>query len=149
MTQYNKNYNNKGNNHGQGKRPPFKRLPEFTLDIQNNPKILSETAEEIAKCFGQQRDQDKNTQIRKFYDEVIKIVQKCNSLENGYKTVLVDIHMLPAKSAYAEGRKHVSRNFNLFIKNGIAQIKDETTLKNFKLLFESVLGFYKKHSKGK
>ena len=93
------------------------------------------------------RDADKPTQIRKFYDEVVKLHDRCQQYnrdgKDGFAEVEIYVHMLPAKSKYAKGREHVSFNFDYFIKTGVKQITCAESLYNFKLLFESVLGFYK------
>ncbi len=130
------------------------KIMNYEISQQINPELLSKDAKQIANTFGAEyhlidgqahkiplRDTDKPTQIRKFYDEVVKLNDRCK--QDGFGTVELDIHMLIPKSAYAKGREHVSYNFDYFISQGVKQIKCKQSLQNFKLLFEAVLGFYK------
>lgn len=117
---------------------------EIQLDKLNSI-IFSETAEAAAKNI-EDRNVNKATQIRKFYDELNmwndKVIQATNPVEE-YEKLAPFIHMMKAKVAYSFGRKHVNENFLNLFNQIINEIKDDKTLRNAKLFFEAVLGFKK------
>lgn len=89
-------------------------------------------------------EKNKISQIRKFYDEVLKSE---NDLKKGedYKLILLYLKMLNAKVAYAEGRKLITNEFKSFINQSISQLT-ENDLKTFELFssfFEAFMGYYK------
>lgn len=51
--------------------------------------------------------------------------------------------MLKAKVAYAEGRKHVDKNFSEVFNRCIDQANNVETLRDAKLFMEAVMGFCK------
>lgn len=110
-----------------------------------NSIIFSETAEAAARDI-EDRNVNKATQIRKFYDELNmwndKVIQSADPVAE-YEKLAPFIHMMKAKVAYSFGRKHVNQNFLNLFNQIISEIKDEKTLRNAKLFFEAVLGFKK------
>ncbi|MDO4776207.1 MAG: type III-A CRISPR-associated protein Csm2 [Cardiobacteriaceae bacterium] len=144
-------------------------LQKITLkDIDRNPAIFSDIAEEAAKYIHphQKRDRqgrlqhdrdgnpiyeshNKSTQLRKFYDELAmwdsKIHRPLNqeSRQAEYDKAAPFIHMLKAKVAYAKSREHVNEDFCKIFNRLITQINDPGTLHHAKLFFEAMLGFRK------
>lgn len=122
-----------------------------------DPKLFSgiadQMAEEIKNEFLQSgKKLNRRTQIRKFYDEIIRLdveAAKINiATEPGkqrWNDILPIVHMLTAKAAYANGRKLVSENFMKFIKASVEQIETPKDLKIFSTFFEAFMGFYKYH----
>ena len=125
-----------------------------------DPTLFSEKAEKLAKEIYNaglkdkpgkdgklQLEKNKRTQIRKFYDEVVRL----NSIANrpGHKeswdNVAPYVNMIIAKAAYAEGRKLVTGNFTTFMKDSIGQIRGCEDLAVFTNLFEAFMGFYKQY----
>lgn len=110
-----------------------------------NSIIFSETAEAAARDI-EDRNVNKATQIRKFYDELNmwndKVMQATDPVAE-YEKLAPFIHMMKAKVAYSFGRKHVNQNFLNLFNQIISEVKDEKTLRNAKLFFEAVLGFKK------
>ena len=106
--------------------------------------IFSDTARNAAEHISQNKDKNKSTQLRKFYDELAmwhdKVFQAA-SREEAYQNAAPFIQMLRAKAAYSKGRSHVDDNFIAVFNQIIGQIHNADTLKNAKLLFEAVLGF--------
>lgn len=106
--------------------------------------IFSDTARNAAEHISQNKDKNKSTQLRKFYDELTmwhdKVFQAA-SREEAYQNAAPFIQMLKAKAAYSKGRKHVDDNFIAVFNQIIGQIHNADTLKNAKLFFEAVLGF--------
>lgn len=119
---------------------------QFRLDPMD-ADLFSTQADIIAKSFCQSKNHNKSTQLRKFYNELTMWntrVQAANGQsDKEFKSVEPFIKMLNAKAAYSQGRNHVDQNFTHFIKHGLEQVKDATTLLHFKLLFEAVLGYHK------
>lgn len=111
-----------------------------------DPLLFSEKAEQYSKLFADQCEQNKRngrSQVRKFYDEVIRLEMSTKSGQKKWEHVWPLVHMLIAKAAYAEGRKLVSKEFVQFIKDGVSQIKDPEDLKIFSSFFEAFMGFYR------
>ena len=95
---------------------------------------------------------NKRTQIRKFYDEVVRLDMDSRRLnlekdkdKEKWDNTLPLVHMLTAKAAYALGRNLVSESFSEFIRNSVAQIEEPNDLKVFAAFFEAFMGFYTLH----
>lgn len=112
---------------------------------QIDPDLFSVKAEKLAKnIFDEGSNKlNKPTQIRKFYDEVLRFgsVLKTNPAE--FEAILPYLRMLNAKAAYAMGRDLVSKGFKDFISNSLGQIHDKDDFEAFASLFESFMGYYK------
>jgi CRISPR type III-A-associated protein Csm2 len=94
-----------------------------------------------------ERDANKPTQIRKFYDELVMWADKTRTAADLEKN-LPFIKMMNAKVAYARGRDYVDDKFMTWFSSCMNQISaaDEaslSTFQNFRTLFEAFLGFYK------
>ena len=96
----------------------------FLKDKQNrkiDPTLFSKTADVLAKDLAAEnrsnKKSNKRTQIRKFYDEVLRLDMEAKTRPNDWDTILSLVHMLVAKAAYAKGRELVSERFLEFIKS--------------------------------
>lgn len=122
-----------------------------------DPKLFSDIAEQTAAAIaksgqtqtkdGKMRlDHNKRTQIRKFYDEVIRLNGNVKSNPADWDVVLPYINMLIAKAAYANGRnKLVTDDFVDLLKDCVAQVQMPSDLDVFANFFESFMGFYRKY----
>jgi len=120
-----------------------------------NQKLFSEVAEKFAREIGKEGTDDrrrklnKGTQLRRFFDEIIRLQSLAKSLPEKdtekWANLLPYIHMLVAKAAYAQGRELVSPSFVNLLKSGISQIETRRDLTIFANFFESFMGFYKLH----
>ncbi len=116
-----------------------------------NAEIYAGIPEEKAKFIAEysSKEANKPTQLRRFYDELCLWHEKVNlggtqaDKKQRYEELAPLIKMLKAKVAYAEGRKHVDKNFNKLFSHCIGEIKDAKTLAQCKLFFEAFMGFYK------
>ncbi len=116
--------------------------------------VAEQAAEEIAKS-GQtpsrdgrppRLDHNKRTQIRKFYDEVVRLNATAKASPEEWDMILPFINMLIAKAAYANGRnKLVTDEFVHLLKECIAQVQKPADLDVFANFFESFMGFYRKY----
>ncbi|MEP9412476.1 MAG: type III-A CRISPR-associated protein Csm2 [Candidatus Brocadia sp.] len=86
---------------------------------------------------------NKPTQIRKFYDEVLRFDSMLKTNPADFENILPYLKMLNAKAAYAMGRDLVSKGFKDFISNSLNQIKDKDDFDAFASLFEAFMGYYK------
>ena len=116
-----------------------------------DPFLFSEKAMEFAKDLADDNKKsskcNKRTQIRKFYDEVLRLntlaKSKNNHNESDWKNILPILHMLTAKAAYAEGRELVSNSFTKFVKSSVNQVEEPKDLEIFSNFFEAFMGFYR------
>lgn len=113
-----------------------------------DPFLYSKAAKQLSERFADQCEKTRNkrnrrTQIRKFYDEVVRLEMTAKSRGGEWQNILPLVHMLPAKAAYAEGRELVSEDFVSFIRGCVEQIEDPEDLTVFSNLFEAFMGFYR------
>jgi CRISPR-associated protein Csm2 len=116
-----------------------------------DPTLFSKVADKLADDFAREGGNRKNrrSQIRKFYDEVVRINSLARERPQQWDAIKPQVHMLTAKAAYAEGRQLVTTSFTSFIKNCVAQIEDRDDLNLFSNLFEAFMGFFQLYQKTK
>lgn len=90
---------------------------------------------------------NKITQLRKFYDEVCMWEAKSKNVEV-FSEHLPFIKMLNAKVAYARSREYVDDKFVAMIAGCLSQIAETNEeglkkFKNFRTFFEAFYGFYR------
>ncbi len=116
-----------------------------------DPHLFSKTAENLAKEIAEDsrniRNSNKRTQIRKFYDEIVRLTMLSKTRpKEKWGQLLPLIHMITAKAAYANGRNNlISNNFMRFLKDSIDQIQEPEDLNVFSNFFEAFMGFYRLH----
>ena len=115
-----------------------------------DPQLFSKTAETLAKEIAEDsrniKNSNKRTQIRKFYDEIVRLAMLSKSRSGEWDHLLPLVHMITAKAAYANGRnKLISDNFLQFLRTSIEQIKKPEDLNIFSNFFEAFMGFYRLH----
>jgi CRISPR-associated protein Csm2 len=125
---------------------------EPTLDTRKivfaslDADLFNGVARQVAETIAENRNANKPSQIRKFYDELClwetKVNQEAEKAER-FAECLPFILMLNAKVAYAKGRRLVDANFVKLIDDSLKQVNDPDTLRICKLFFEAFLGFYK------
>ena len=108
--------------------------PELFLDVERKAKEISED--------GGKRH-NKVSQVRKFYNEVLKFKTQVRDNEEKFKKILPYLHMLKAKVVYAGARGNVSKKFEEFISEGLSKIKVIRDFNIFASYFEAFIGFYK------
>lgn len=141
---------------GRGERPQGRQDDRQTapaIDVapirfgeKIDPRLYSDIAEEAAKAVGSgQRQKNKPTQLRRFYDELVMLQEKVGSAEDRFEQQKPFIQMLKAKVAYAKGRDKVDENFERLLRKVVDEVKDPGTLKQAKLFMEAFMAFYKVH----
>lgn len=122
---------------------------DFIFDLTNiTAKIFDETAKKWSLVIANaDRGVEKN-QLRNFYEKVLELEEKAlNSTEEEFlKKVLPFVKMLNSKVAYAKNKQSspVNTAFVEFMTESISQVKNIDTFRNFKFLFEAIIGFYEK-----
>ena len=100
------------------------------------------------------REKTRNSQLRRFYDELLRWEEKVNGSDHGgsegakerLRKHLPFIRMMNAKAAYAKGRKLVGAAFVTMLRRCLDQVNDDPgALRNCRLFFEAFMGFYKLH----
>jgi len=118
-------------------------MAEFYL--KPDSRLFDEVAKDWAdEIYGRGKDPQTNkNQIRNFYDKILEFYDDIFVKKNKtYQEIEPFLKMLNSKIEYAKGRKVAGEKFVEFMKKGIKEIKNEEDLKNFKLLFEAVIGFF-------
>lgn len=121
---------------------PFKLKAPLPRDL------FSAQAEEAANRCSFNKDINKSSQIRRFYDELsmysdlVKQLPADRQAER-FREIEPYIQMLKAKAAYARGRKLIDENFEGLVRNLVDSIDSPESLENGKLFFEAFLGFRK------
>lgn len=112
-----------------------------------NPSIFWHEAEKLSEKLANQGQANKRTQIRKFYDEVLRLDQDAKRLpDDQWPHILARLNLLVPKAVYAWGRNNlVSEDFVKFIKESVQQIQTKDDLAIFANFFEAFMGFYRKH----
>ena len=121
----------------------YKDKEKRTLD----PKLFSIVAKDCAKTIHESgnKESNKRSQIRKFYDEVIRLNSLVKGNPKDWDNIVPFVNMVIAKAAYAEGRRKVSKEFSDLLKQCISQIENEKDLDVFANFFEAFMGFYAMH----
>lgn len=118
------------------------------LDYKKDGELLNKTAKEYAENIGAGKGGVQNTQIRKFFDQVLNLNQKSKHTDDFQGEVLPFVKMLNSKVAYASTRKGaggniINKSFVDMMNNCINQVDSKEKLEVFKLFFEAVIGFHK------
>ena len=117
----------------------------IVLDYKKDTELLNETAKKWANDIG---GGVKNTQIRKFFDQVLELNNKAKHSDDFDGEVLPFVKMLNSKVAYASSRnsaggKLINKAFVDMMNSCIKQVDSKESLEVFKLFFEAVIGFHK------
>ncbi|WP_064039010.1 type III-A CRISPR-associated protein Csm2 [Methylomonas koyamae] len=115
-------------------------------DGKLDPELFNSVAHQAARRIAGddlRKNDNKPTQLRKFYDEIVLWDSKVSLHPEKFDEYLPFIRMLNAKAAYAKGRKLVDDNFVNLMHSGLAQVVCPETLHTFKLFMEAFMGFYK------
>lgn len=112
-----------------------------------NPVLFSETAMDWAEKIHVKggRYANKRSQLRKFFDEVLRLNSLAKSNPGAWDNIIPYVNMLIAKAAYAQGRKKVTQEFVDLIKVCIDQVHNDRELDVFANFFEAFMGFYRKY----
>ena len=122
-------------------------INEIKFGNDKSAEIFSDIAQRAAKHIKTNKNLNKTTQLRKFYDELamwnVRVQLVRENKAGKFQELIPFIKMLKAKVAYAEGRKNVDKNFSDIFNRCIDQISNVETLRDAKLFMEAVMGFCK------
>jgi len=128
----------------QSTKETLKEIEWFASDNSIRPELFSETAQYYAEKLGAQDSKNENSQVRGFFDELIRIHMAIGNDEKKYKEQLPFLLMLRSKVYYSKGRKLVNDDFVDFMEEGLELSKKG--LREFEIFvrfFEAFLGFFK------
>ncbi|MGC9168814.1 MAG: type III-A CRISPR-associated protein Csm2 [Desulfurella sp.] len=111
--------------------------------------LFSVTADKITESFSKEGGIT-GSQIRKFYDEVLRLrlkLDSANDKEKKFVEILPYLKMLIPKVVYFKNRKNVNvdESFESFIKMNIENITKVKEFEVFCDLFEAVIAYTKKY----
>lgn len=90
------------------------------------------------------KDTNKRSQIRKFYEYILRVETKMRLQGNDFSLIEADLSELMPYVSYAGQRRVVSKLFIDFIESNVKEIHDEKDLKAFTKHFEAIVAFTKK-----
>jgi len=128
----------------------LKEENKYFLDVEKkqvNPMYVDKYAKKLAEYFADGWPKTKITQIRGFFNTVVKVNRKMNGnlMEPiDIKEVLANLARLKAIVNRKYEDRYVSRDFQEFIVKNVDCIKDGKDLKAFKMHFEAIVGYMKK-----
>ncbi len=123
-------------------------MDTIELDYKKDPELLNKTAEKWANRINVGKGGVQNTQIRKFFNQVLDLNNKAKHSDDFNGEVLPFVKMLNSKVAYASSRnsangKLINQEFVNMMSSCINKIDKKNDLSTFKLFFEAVIGFHK------
>lgn len=86
---------------------------------------------------------NKFTQIRRYYDELLKLSSKAEDEKTDFNRILPAVYLIASQCAYARGKDLVGDYFYAFIKEYILAIKNKEDLNRCVMFMEAVLGYYR------
>lgn len=135
-------------NHKDKSAKEQKTLKEISLDYEIDEQLFGATALSWSEQINNESSKTVNkiNQIRGFYEKVIELNDNAENMsdEQYIKGVYPFVVMLNSKAAYAKSRGLVSDTFVRMIEECVKKAKTVKKMKNFKLFFEAVIGFYPK-----
>ncbi|AEI14992.1 CRISPR-associated protein TM1810 domain protein [Flexistipes sinusarabici DSM 4947] len=111
--------------------------------------LIKTKAKEVAELMKKEHDDrkiNKNSQIRKFFDDLYSVkntIDSSSDKEKSFNENLPMIYLVASKGAYAKGRKHIGQNFYNFLSNNITTIDTLDDFEKFISYFEAILGYYR------
>jgi len=118
------------------------------LDYKKDSELLNKTAKKWAESIGVGKGGVQNTQIRKFFDQILDLNNNAKHSDDFEGEILPFVKMLNSKVAYASARKSaggniINKTFVDMMNNCISQVDSKIKLSIFKLFVEAVIGFHK------
>lgn len=112
-----------------------------------NPVLFADTAENWAREVHDKggRNANKRSQIRKFYDEVLRLNGIVKGSPGDWDHVLPFVNMLIAKAVYARGRNKITDEFVVLLKECTRQVSSPKDLDVFTNFFEAFMGYYRQY----
>lgn len=145
FNQQNKQYNN---GYQGGGRSGNQSLPEGYLargyyeDAEKKvmrPEYIIKYPKEIVEELKQDKNKNKSSQLRKYYEFVIRIKDRLRQTNTSYEEMKSEIGRLIPFAEYALTRGKVSDYFQKFISKNVTAIHDEKDFMAFAKHFEAII----------
>ncbi len=107
--------------------------------------MAEDWASKVYKSGERERDKNKRSQLRKFYDEVLRLNALAKMSPGDWDDIHPYVNMLIAKVVYARGRNKVTREFEDMLKYCISHVQEDKDLDVFANFFEAFMGFYRQY----
>lgn len=153
-------YDNKGNNKGYGNKPynnkneespklPIGYLEGGYYTKKNDELVLKkeyivEFPKEIAEALSLDRNKNKRSQIRKFYEYTLRIQDLLRRKNGDFSIVEAELNRLIPYVTYANSRATVTQLFEDFIRKNVKNIQSEKDLVAFVKHFEAIVAYLPK-----
>jgi CRISPR-associated protein Csm2 len=120
-----------------------KEADDFAREIEKAALKIDREGKPIHGKDGKKQYEkwNRRSQLRKFFDEVIRYNELYQNNNDEWDNILLMIHMLVAKAAYAKGRNLISKEFADFIRDSVRQVNTPKDLELFANFFEAFMGF--------
>ncbi len=125
-------------------RPPPVQFNGIRFVKPLDPELFNGMAQQAAKAIADNRNFNKPSQLRRFYDELLTWETRVAQRPDRFDEYLPLIRMINAKVAYAEGRRLVDSEFVNLMRHTLSEVRNPETLTTCKLFWEAFMGFYKK-----
>ena len=135
--------------HSQGSRGGYEERQLIPIETSKillkniDSDLFDGIARYVAEKIAENKNSNKPTQLRRFYDEIVMWESKATLNVDKFPEYLPIIKMLNAKTAYALGRKLVDENYVKLIGDCLKQVETASDMRHFKLFMEAFMGFYK------
>jgi CRISPR-associated protein Csm2 len=142
---------NRNNQRGYSNQQTIPEVVKKSFKVFDYSILIKEKSLEVANAIYSEHSMakkrlNKNSQIRKFFDDLYAIKNKIDaaeSREDAFKENLPMIYLIASKCAYAKGRKHIGEVFYNFIKTNVLSIDTLKDFNEFIAYFEATLGYYR------
>jgi CRISPR-associated protein Csm2 len=124
-------------------RVRFSPAPGQALDADLFSAIAESCARSVGLSGDRARRENKPSQLRKFYDELVMWAERVRAEPDKFAEFLPFIRMLNAKVAYAKGRDLVDVNYEALMNHCLKEVTSPETLHLCKTFFEAFMGYYK------
>lgn len=132
--------------HRRREGPPSIDTSRIRFGETVDPRLYSDIAEAAAHAVaGGQRDRNKYTQLRRFYDELSQLEGRVGGSRERFEALLPFVQMLKAKSAYAQARGLTDANFDALLRHVVDQVTGVGELRQARLFMEAFMAFYRAH----
>ncbi len=123
----------------------YKDRQKKTLDPLLFSSVAEDWASKVYKSGERERDKNKRSQLRKFYDELLRLNALAKMSPGDWDDIHPYVNMLIAKVVYARGRNKVTREFEDMLKYCISHVQEDKDLDVFANFFEAFMGFYRQY----
>lgn len=136
-------YNDRNNSRQKNRKEEI--ITSHVVKEEKLEELIRDEAKKFAEGIINMRkkQEDAYTQIRRFYDELVRIQTKSKDDNDSFDKYLPAVYIIASQAAYAQARGKLSASFEKFIVENIRAITIKDDLDKFILYFEAILGYLK------